>query len=130
MFRNFSSIWKNGLKLSPPTVIPGVPDTTGFEVKSVSMNPGDLLIFNSLLAHGIRPNRSENRMRMAQYIAMNPAKEDNEEEREFRINAWRNFQSPRQEDFPGDPREWEKKNARVAKLTPLGEKLLGLASWK
>ena len=118
------------IKTQPADRNPGVPDITGFEVKSVSMNAGDLLIFNSLLAHGIRPNRSENRMRMAQYIAMNPAKEDDEAEREFRINSWRNFQIPSHEDFPGDPREWERKNAQVAKLTPLGEKLLGLASWK
>lgn len=109
---------------------PRLPDTTGFEVVSVSMNAGDLLIFNSLLAHGIRPNRSENRVRMAQYIAMKPAEEGDEEEREFRINCWQNFQSPGGKAFPGDPRGWEKKNAQVAKLTPLGEKLLGLASWK
>jgi hypothetical protein len=32
--------------------------------------------------------------------------------------------------FPGDPREWEKKNSKPAVLTPLGEKLLGLRSWK
>lgn len=126
LFRNLEE-W---IKTQPADRNPNVPDTTGFEVKSVSLNPGDLLIFNSLLAHGIRPNRSENRVRMAQYIAMNPAKEEDEAEREFRINAWRNFGRPQHEDFPGDPRGWEKKNAQVAKLTPLGEKLLGMASWK
>ncbi|MBN9387449.1 MAG: phytanoyl-CoA dioxygenase family protein [Chloroflexi bacterium] len=118
------------IKTQPADRNPGVPDTTGFEVVTVNLNPGDLLIFNSLLPHGIRPNRSKNRMRMAQYIAMNPAKETDEAELAFRLNAWRNFQIPQHGDFPGDPREWEKKNAQVAKLTPLGERLLGLKSWK
>ncbi len=49
-----------------------VPDVTGFDVVNVTMNAGDLLIFNSLLAHGIRPNRSIDRVRMAQYISMTP----------------------------------------------------------
>ena len=31
--------------------------------------------------------------------------------------------------FPGDPRDWEKKNAITARLTLLGEKLLGLRPW-
>ncbi len=35
------------------------PDTTGFEIVKVKMNAGDLLIFNSLQPHGIRPNRAE-----------------------------------------------------------------------
>jgi ectoine hydroxylase-related dioxygenase (phytanoyl-CoA dioxygenase family) len=41
------------------------------------MNAGDLLIFNSLLAwHSA--NRSENKVRIAQYISMMPAQEENE----------------------------------------------------
>jgi hypothetical protein len=31
--------------------------------------------------------------------------------------------------FPGDPREWEKRNAGTAQFSPLGEKPLGLARW-
>jgi ectoine hydroxylase-related dioxygenase (phytanoyl-CoA dioxygenase family) len=42
------------------------PDVTGFEVVNVPMKAGDLLIFNSLLAHGIRPNVSSDRVRIAQ----------------------------------------------------------------
>ena len=41
------------------------------------MKAGDLLIFNTLLAHGIRPNTSTNRARIAQYISMYPADETN-----------------------------------------------------
>jgi ectoine hydroxylase-related dioxygenase (phytanoyl-CoA dioxygenase family) len=42
------------------------------------MEAGDLLIFNSTEPHGIRPNRSGDKVRMAQYISMMPAEEDNE----------------------------------------------------
>jgi len=83
----------------------------------------------ALLAHGVRPNHSKDRVRMAQYISMYPADEDNEEEREARIRMWRELEPPQRDAFPGDPREWEKKHATTARLSPLGEKLLGLRSW-
>ncbi|HSR38265.1 MAG TPA: phytanoyl-CoA dioxygenase family protein, partial [Phnomibacter sp.] len=54
------------------------PDTTGFDIVKVKMEAGDLLIFNSLLPHGIRPNLSGDKLRIAQYISMMPAEEDNE----------------------------------------------------
>ena len=34
------------------------PDMTGLSRNCVDMSPGDLLIFNSPLAHGVRPNHS------------------------------------------------------------------------
>jgi hypothetical protein len=61
---------------------------------------------------------------------MFPAEEQDEKERQARIHMWRNLEHPRRDAFPGDPREWEKKNAKTAELTPLGEKLLGLKSWQ
>ena len=75
------------------------------------MEAGDLLIFNSLLAHGVRPNHSGNRVRMAQYISMHPAEWDNEAERQERIRLWRELDHPHRDAFPGDPRDWERKNA-------------------
>jgi ectoine hydroxylase-related dioxygenase (phytanoyl-CoA dioxygenase family) len=93
------------------------------------MEPGDLMIFNSLLAHGVRPNHSDNRVRMAQYISMHPAEPDNPAELQERIRLWRELDHPKRDAFPGDPREWEKHNASTAKLTPLGEKLLGISAW-
>ncbi|HEX4374641.1 MAG TPA: phytanoyl-CoA dioxygenase family protein, partial [Puia sp.] len=51
------------------------PDVSGFELKKVKMEAGDLLIFNSLQPHGIRPNRSGDKVRIAQYISMMPAEE-------------------------------------------------------
>jgi hypothetical protein len=106
------------------------PDTTGLDVINIEMEPGDLLIFNSLLAHGVRPNHSGDRVRMAQYISMHPAEESNAAEKHERIRLWRELDHPRRDAFPGDPREWEKQNAKTATLSDLGEKLLGLKSWK
>jgi ectoine hydroxylase-related dioxygenase (phytanoyl-CoA dioxygenase family) len=105
------------------------PDVTGFDIVNVPMQAGDLLIFNSLLAHGIRPNLSRDRVRIAQYISMFPADEQNAAEREARVRSWRERESPKRPAFPGDPRNWERTRYETATLTPLGEKLLGLRSW-
>jgi hypothetical protein len=88
---------------------PWKPDTTGFEIVPVMPKAGDLLIFNSLLAHGIRPNTSKDKVRMAQYISMTPADESREDLREIRIRSWREMEPPQGFAFPGDPREWGKK---------------------
>lgn len=116
-------------KSQPADRDPMHPDLTGLEIVNVDLDPGDLLIFNSLLAHGVRPNHADNRVRMAQYVSMQPAEWDNVQEREERIRLWRELDHPQRDAFPGDPRQWEKKNADVAALTPLGERLLGLQPW-
>ena len=107
------------------------PDLTGLEdkIEKVAMEAGDLLIFNSLLPHGIRPNRSNNKVRIAQYISMMPAEEDNAVLKAWRINSWKNRVAPEGYAFPGDPRKWEQTKYSTAALSPLGEKLLGLNSW-
>jgi ectoine hydroxylase-related dioxygenase (phytanoyl-CoA dioxygenase family) len=104
------------------------PDTTGFNIEKVKLEAGDLLIFNSLEPHGIRANTSGNKVRIAQYIAMMPAQEDNEELRQWRINSWQSREAMQGYAFPGDPMEREKKNP-VAELSSLGRKLLGLDKW-
>lgn len=105
------------------------PDLTGFETVPVAMKAGDLLIFNSLLAHGIRPNVSTDRVRMAQYISMYPAEEQNAAERDARVRSWRDREAPVRAAFPGDPRDWERTRYETARLTELGEKLLGARRW-
>ena len=105
------------------------PDPTGFEIVKVKLQAGDLLIFNSLQPHGIRPNTSSNKVRIAQYISMMPAEEDNEALREWRINSWKERNAPEGYAFPGDPRNWEKTKYGVAELNELGRKLLGLDRW-
>jgi Phytanoyl-CoA dioxygenase (PhyH) len=105
------------------------PDVSSFEIVKVKMNAGDLLIFNSTQPHGIRPNTSGNKVRLAQYISMMPAQEDNEELRQWRINSWKERRAPEGYAFPGDPRGWEKTKYQTAVLSPLGKKLLGLEKW-
>ena len=105
------------------------PDTAGFTPEKIKMEAGDLLIFNSSQPHGIRANNSKNKVRIAQYISMMPAEEDNEALREWRINSWRNSIAPEGYAFPGDPRHWEQTKYATATLSPLGRKLLGLDKW-
>ncbi len=105
------------------------PDTTGFEKVKVKLNAGDLLIFNSSQPHGIRANNSKDKVRIAQYISMMPAEEDNEPLRQWRINSWKNRIAPEGYAFPGDPRQWEQTKYKTAELSDLGKKLLGLEKW-
>ncbi len=107
------------------------PDTTGFEDQfvKVKMEAGDMLIFNSSQPHGIRANNSKDKVRMAQYISMMPAEEDNPALRDWRINSWKNRIAPEGYAFPGDPRNWEQTRYATAELSVLGEKLLGLKNW-
>ncbi|WP_028525702.1 phytanoyl-CoA dioxygenase family protein [Runella limosa] len=107
------------------------PDVTGFEndIVKVKMEAGDLLIFNSTQPHGIRPNLSGNKVRIAQYISMMPAEEENDALRNWRINSWKNRISPEGYAFPGDPRNWEQTKYATAELNDLGKKLLGLEKW-
>ena len=107
---------------------PRAPDMTGLELKSLATNAGDLVIWHSLLPHGTGRNNST-RPRLAQYITMFPAREDDDAMRQERIELWRERKSPDRKFFPGDPRGWEIEHSKTAELTPLGEKLLGLRNW-
>lgn len=125
LFRSYES-WK----LSQPANRDHFkPDVKGFNIIKVPMQAGDLLIFNSLQPHGIRANVSENKVRMAQYISMMPAEEDNEPLRQWRIESWRERKAPEGYAFPGDPRNWEQTRYPAAHLSPLGRKLLGIDRW-
>jgi hypothetical protein len=123
LFQNF----KDWVKTQPADRDPRHPDLAGLKTVTVEMEAGDLLIFNALLAHGVQPNHSKDRVRMAQYISMHPADETDEARRQERIRLWRERDHPK--GFPGDPRDWERKHAQTATLTPLGQKLLGISRW-
>lgn len=125
LFRNYHS-WK---LTQPEDRNHFMPDITGLELVKVPLEAGDLLIFNSLEPHGIRPNLSKDKVRIAQYISMMPAEEDNEPLRQWRINSWRDRIAPEGYAFPGDPRNWEKTRYHTAELNELGKKLLGLTAW-
>jgi hypothetical protein len=104
------------------------PDTTGFEAHlvKVKMEAGDLLIFNSSQPHGIRANNSTDKVRIAQYISMMPAEEDNDALKDWRVNSWKNRIAPQGYAFPGDPRNWEQTKYDTAELNELGKKVLGM----
>jgi ectoine hydroxylase-related dioxygenase (phytanoyl-CoA dioxygenase family) len=104
------------------------PDTTGFELTKVKLEAGDMLIFNSLLPHGIRANRSKDKVRIAQYLSMMPAEPENESLGQWRINSWQSREALKGYAFPGDPLQREKQFT-VAELTELGKRLLGLEGW-
>jgi hypothetical protein len=122
------STFDDWVKTQPADRDPYKPDTTGFTPTKVVTKAGDLLIFNSMQPHGIRPNYSE-KARIAQYISMFPAQENNEGLRETRIKSWSERIKPEGFAFPGDPRNWEQVKYDRAVLTELGEKLLGLKKW-
>ena len=126
LFRNYNT-WK---LTQPEDRDHFKPDVTGLESElvKVPMEAGDLLIFNSAQPHGIRPNHS-NKVRIAQYISMMPAQEENETLKEWRVNSWKNRVAPEGYAFPGDPRNWEQTKYERAELTDLGQKLLGLKKW-
>ena len=105
------------------------PDLTSYTITKVAMRAGDLLIWSTLLPHGNGHNVSQ-RPRLAQYISMHVAEEDNEAKRRARINCWRNRLPPPHASFPGDTRKIEEQLGQPAELTPLGRKLLGLDSWQ
>lgn len=105
------------------------PDVSALPKVAVPLAKGDLLIFDSRLCHGIRQNRSQDQVRIAQYISMLPAQEDNATLRDWRIRAWRERLAPEGYSLHGDPRHWERDRYATAQLSPLGEKLLGLTPW-
>lgn len=118
------------VKTQPEDRNPLMPDMDGIERENISLDPGDLMIFNSLLAHGVRPNISRDRVRLAQYISMHPADPENVALKAERVRLWQEIEPPNRPDFPGDPREWEKARQKPAELTSLGRKLLGVDDWE
>jgi hypothetical protein len=124
LFRNYDT-WK---LTQPEDRNRFLPDTSDFTPTKVTLEAGDLLIFNSLQPHGIRANNS-NQVRCAQYISMMPAEEDNASLREWRVNSWRDRIAPEGYAFPGDPRKWEQTKYETAELNKLGRKILGLDRW-
>ena len=108
LFQNYDS-WKMN---QPKDRDHFKPDITGLEDKivKVPLEAGDLLIFNSSQPHGIRPNRSEDKVRIAQYISMMPAQEEDQVLRNWRINSWKNRIPLRDMPFLAIPEIGNKRN--------------------
>lgn len=95
------------------------------------LEAGDLLIWNGLLAHGVARNTSESGVRSVQYLAMMPALEEADELRRSRVESWRDLSTPTWNGtLVGDAKRHESLRYGTAELTELGEKLLGLRSWR
>ncbi len=113
----------------PTDCDPYYPDLSrlpaGMSVERVAGNAGDLIIWSHFLAHGNGHNVSD-RPRLAQYIKMRPAQDD-EAERQERVACWREHRPPAP--WLGDPGKREQLHGVTAELTPLGRKLLGLDRW-
>ena len=127
LYRNYDS-WKLTQAEDRDRFQPNL-DALQNKLIKVVMEAGDLLIFNSTEPHGIRPNRSDNKVRIAQYISMMPAEEENQELKDWRVSSWKNRIAPEGYAFPGDPRNWEQEKHKTAELSELGKKLLGLNNW-
>ncbi|MER7761109.1 phytanoyl-CoA dioxygenase family protein [Streptomyces sp. NPDC097619] len=119
--------WEKWLAGQPADRDPMTPDITGHTITTPELAPGDLLIFNSLLPHGVHPNLSERRVRMAQYLTMAPAWEENTALREARVRFWRDRIPPHPPE--GGVRKEEALLHGPARLTELGERLLGRRDW-
>ena len=127
LFNNLLS-WR---KTVPQDRNPWQPDlaTVPYPMEFIAMKKGELLIFNSLLAHGIRPNTSTDQVRLAQYISFTPAQQDNQALRDWRVQSWRERSAPQGYAFPGDPEDKEKLRYPQARLSALGERILGARDW-
>ncbi|QTZ96379.1 phytanoyl-CoA dioxygenase family protein [Streptomyces auratus AGR0001] len=119
--------WEKWVSGQPADRDPFTPDITGYPITTPQVAPGDLIIFNSLLPHGVHPNVSKARVRMAQYLTMAPAWEENAELREARVRFWRDRIPPHPPQ--GGVRKDEAELYGPATLTALGERLLGLRAW-
>jgi ectoine hydroxylase-related dioxygenase (phytanoyl-CoA dioxygenase family) len=104
------------------------PDYAGYSITRPRLAAGDLLIWTSLLLHGNGHNTSD-KVRLCQYVTMNPAAQVTEENRKERIQCWQTNTPPVAKFFPGDPRQIEEQRSAPAELTDLGRKLLALDPW-
>ncbi|CAF0728421.1 unnamed protein product [Adineta steineri] len=92
------------------------------EVKQIHVRKGSFVVWDSRLPHGNFPNQND-QFRIVQYIAFEPAKEDDKNEVTNRIDVvdMRRSSPTADEQLAGFPEP---------ELTELGEKIIGLRSWK
>ncbi|PCG86024.1 phytanoyl-CoA dioxygenase [Streptomyces sp. WZ.A104] len=129
LFHRFEE-WAAGQPADRDPIRPAA-DRAEYPVVRPELNAGDLLIWNGLLAHGVARNTSENGVRSVQYLSMMPALESHEEMRRSRIDSWRHLTTPDwNRTLVGDATKHESLRYGPAELTGLGEKLLGLTSWR
>jgi hypothetical protein len=105
-------------------------DRSEFPVISPELHPGDLLIWNGLLAHGVLPNRSADAVRAVQYLTMMPALPTHERLVSSRVRSWRELRTPEwNATLTGDPIRHESERYAAPELSTLGRRLLGVEPW-
>ena len=101
------------------------------ELRPIPLREGDLLIWHIGLPHGNGFNETD-RPRLTQYVLMYPT-HPQDVTLSARIQAYREHSGPLAHEspdpFPGDPRGWERRHGRTARLTPLGKRLVGVCRW-
>lgn len=97
-----------------------------FDVINLESKAGDLVIWDSRMAHGTSPNRSY-KPRYAQYISMCPAEPAEEELLQIRLDSFEKRIGPKKCGMPGSNQE--ACFSPKANLTELGQRLLGSVSW-
>ncbi|MET8554325.1 phytanoyl-CoA dioxygenase family protein [Streptomyces sp. NPDC004959] len=129
LFRQFDR-WKAEQPADRDPIRPAV-DRTEMPVVRPELRAGDLLIFNGHLAHGVAPNLSTAGARAVQYLSMMPALEQHEELRRSRVDSWRHLSTPTWNGtLLGDAVRPEAERYASPELDELGERLLGLRSWR
>lgn len=129
LFREFDR-WKFTQPADRDPVRPRI-NRSEFPVIQPELKAGDLLIWNGMLAHGVAPNTSASGIRAAQYLAMMPALESHHELKQSRIRSWRHLETPAwHQTLIGDADKPESLRYPTATLNDLGERLLGLKSWR
>jgi Phytanoyl-CoA dioxygenase (PhyH) len=111
--------------------VPHSPDYSGYEIWRVPLRAGEMAIWSSTMLHGNGRNTSK-RVRLAQYVTMNPPPTDvgqRLEVREMRVASWRANAPGPGGSFHGDSRRIEERRREPAQLTELGRRLLGLDRW-
>ncbi|ANW21628.1 phytanoyl-CoA dioxygenase family protein [Streptomyces clavuligerus] len=129
LFHRFDD-WRAAQPADRDPVRPAI-DRAEFPVVRPRLRAGDLLIWNGLLAHGVAANTSRDEVRAVQYLAMMPALESHTELRRSRVASWRAVGTPEwNSTLVGDAVRHESLRYGPAALNGLGERLLGLASWR
>ena len=116
----------------PQRPVPRAPDYTGYELVRVPLRAGEMAIWRSTMLHGNGRNTSA-RVRLAQYVTMNPPPGDAQEReasRAKRVASWRTNDPAPGDPFPGDARKIEQQRTGPAELTALGRRLLGVDPWQ
>lgn len=128
----FHKVLSEWIAEQPADRNPHSPDLSrlpkGMKLTPIAAKAGHLIIWDMRLAHGNGHNQSD-RPRFAQYITMHPAREDDEEFRQARIERWQQRRAQPAPWVVGDPRHKEEREGKTAELSPLGRKLLGLDRW-